>query len=140
MGIEGFEPSRLLKSTDFKSIVSTISPYPQRRYPDSNWRFTVLQSDAFPLGYIAFIYTRLIFTYINFIITIYTYIYMKLKTKKSVSKRIKNKNPIFIKKKANKSHLLRKKNSSQLRRLSESSLINIADIKAIKLMLPYYKK
>ena len=65
---------------------------------------------------------------------------MKLKTKKSVSKRIKNKNPIFIKKKANKSHLLRKKNSSQLRRLSESSLINIADIKAIKLMLPYYKK
>lgn len=64
---------------------------------------------------------------------------MKLKTKKAVAKRIKNKNPIFITKKANKSHLLRKKTSSQLRRLSESSLINITDIKIIKRMLPYYK-
>ena len=29
MGVEGLEPSRLIKSTDFKSVVSTIPPYPQ---------------------------------------------------------------------------------------------------------------
>lgn len=63
--------------------------------------------------------------------------HLKLKTKKSVAKRIKNKNPLFIKKKAYKSHLLRKKSSSQLRRLSTCSFIGISDIKTIKLMLPY---
>lgn len=29
MGVEGLEPSRLLRSTDFKSAASTIPPYPQ---------------------------------------------------------------------------------------------------------------
>lgn len=64
----------------------------------------------------------------------------KLKTKKSASKRIKNKNSLLIKKKAFKSHLLRKKTSSQLRRLSNSSLVDISDFKTIKSMLPYIKK
>ena len=28
LGVEGLEPSRPMKSTDFKSVVSTIPPYP----------------------------------------------------------------------------------------------------------------
>ena len=66
--------------------------------------------------------------------------HIKLKKKKSASKRIKNKNPLFIKKKAYKGHLLRKKNSGQLRKLSKPSFINVSDIRGIKLMLPYLKK
>lgn len=56
MGVEGLEPSRLLKSTDFKSVVSTIPPHPlfsTRRHPDLNWGIKDLQSSALPLGYAA---------------------------------------------------------------------------------------
>jgi len=62
---------------------------------------------------------------------------MKLKTRKSASKRVKVKKNCFNRKKAYKGHLLRKKNSKQLRRLSESSKISLGDEKAFKLMLPY---
>lgn len=54
MGIEGLEPSQLFELTDFKSVVSTISPYPRtRRHPDLNWRMLDLQSNALPLDYAA---------------------------------------------------------------------------------------
>ena len=43
-----------IRPTDFKSVVSTISPHPQtRRYPDSNWGIKNLQSSALPLSYTA---------------------------------------------------------------------------------------
>jgi len=61
---------------------------------------------------------------------------MKLKTRKSASKRVKKKN-CFARKKAYKGHLLRKKNSKRLRRLSESSQIHSSDVNAFQLMLPY---
>jgi large subunit ribosomal protein L35 len=62
---------------------------------------------------------------------------MKLKTRKSVAKRINKKGNIFLRKKAYKGHLLRKKSSSRLRRLSRPSIIHNSDIRALKLMLPY---
>ena len=57
MGSEGLEPSRLIKSSDFKSDVSTIPPRPlaRRRHPDLNWGMKDLQSKALPLGYTALI-------------------------------------------------------------------------------------
>jgi len=62
---------------------------------------------------------------------------MKLKTRKSTAKRIHKKGNIFIRKKAYKGHLLRKKSSSRLRRLARSSKIHNSDIRVFKLMLPY---
>jgi large subunit ribosomal protein L35 len=62
---------------------------------------------------------------------------MKLKTRKSASKRVKKKKNCFARKKAYKGHLLRKKNSKRLRRLSESSQIHSSDVNAFQLMLPY---
>jgi ribosomal protein L35 len=62
---------------------------------------------------------------------------MKLKTRKSVLKRIKvNKNFLFHKK-AYKGHLLRKKNSKHLHRLSLINIIHKSDIKNFYTMLPY---
>jgi large subunit ribosomal protein L35 len=63
---------------------------------------------------------------------------MKLKTRKAAAKRVKVKKNGFVRKKAYKSHLLRKKNSKQLRRLSESILIHKSDETSFSLMLPYF--
>jgi large subunit ribosomal protein L35 len=62
---------------------------------------------------------------------------MKLKTKKAASKRIKVKKNILERKKAYKAHLLRRKNSKQLRRLSQAVKIHKADLNNFSLMLPY---
>lgn len=62
---------------------------------------------------------------------------MKLKTRKAASKRVKAKKIGFIRKSAYKSHLLRKKNSTQLRRLSASTIIHSSDSNSFSLMLPY---
>lgn len=62
---------------------------------------------------------------------------MKLKTRKAAVKRIKVKKNGFARKKAYKGHLLRKKNGTRLRRLSESSQIHSSDSLAFSLMLPY---
>jgi large subunit ribosomal protein L35 len=62
---------------------------------------------------------------------------MKLKTRKSAAKRVKIKKNFLCRKKAYKSHLLRRKNSKRLRRLSEPSIIHSSDIKQFSLMLPY---
>lgn len=62
---------------------------------------------------------------------------MKLKTRKSTFKRINKKGNLFIRKKAYKGHLLRKKSSSRLRRLTKLSEIHNSDMRAFKLMLPY---
>jgi ribosomal protein L35 len=62
---------------------------------------------------------------------------MKLKTRKSVLKRVKVKKKFFLRKKAYASHLLRKKNSKRLRRLSEASKIHFSDFHAFSKMIPY---
>jgi large subunit ribosomal protein L35 len=62
---------------------------------------------------------------------------MKLKTRKAAIKRVKVKKNCFSRKKAYHSHLLRKKNSKRLRRLSEASTINLSDFKAFSQMIPY---
>jgi large subunit ribosomal protein L35 len=62
---------------------------------------------------------------------------MKLKTRKAAAKRVKVKKNGFIRKKAYKSHLLRKKNPKRLRRLSESVMIHKSDFSSYSLMLPY---
>lgn len=62
---------------------------------------------------------------------------MKLKTRKSASKRIKIKKNCIIRRKAYKGHLLRRKNSKRLRRLSEAATIHKADIAVFNLMNPY---
>jgi large subunit ribosomal protein L35 len=62
---------------------------------------------------------------------------MKLKTKKSALKRIKIKKNGFERKKAYKAHLLRRKNSKRLRRLSESIQVLKSDLGSFSLMLPY---
>jgi hypothetical protein len=61
MGVEGLEPSRPIKSTDFKSVVSTIPPHPHNVYKikiKATPRFELgiedLQSTALPLGHIAY--------------------------------------------------------------------------------------
>ncbi len=62
----------------------------------------------------------------------------KLKTRKAASKRYKvtgNKN--FLRRHAYKGHLLMKKSNRQKRKLSQVTLVNESDTKAIKLMLPY---
>ena len=57
MGVEGLEPSRPIKSTDFKSVVATIPPYPHYITIKATPRFELgiedLQSTALPLGHIA---------------------------------------------------------------------------------------
>jgi large subunit ribosomal protein L35 len=62
---------------------------------------------------------------------------LKLKTRKSAAKRIKCKKNVFARKKAYKGHLLRKKNSKQLRTLSQPAQIHFADVKTFNLMIPY---
>ena len=62
---------------------------------------------------------------------------LKLKTRKSAVKRIKSKKNIFSRKKAYKGHLLRKKNSKQLRTLSQPAQIHSSDVKVFNLMIPY---
>lgn len=62
---------------------------------------------------------------------------MKLKTRKSAAKRIKQKKNFFARKKAYRAHFLRRKSAKQLRGLSQASKIHISDSKAISLMLPY---
>jgi large subunit ribosomal protein L35 len=62
---------------------------------------------------------------------------MKLKTRKSAAKRIKPKKNLLARKKAYKSHLLKRKNAKRLRRLSEPSQIHASDSKTFSLMLPY---
>jgi large subunit ribosomal protein L35 len=62
---------------------------------------------------------------------------MKLKTRKSAAKRVKVKKNCLARKNAYKGHLLRKKNSKRLRRLSSSSAIHSSDNNLFKGMLPY---
>lgn len=62
---------------------------------------------------------------------------MKLKTRKSATKRVLSKKNIFCRKKAYKSHLLRRKSSKRLRRLSEASVIHSSDVTAFSRMIPY---
>ena len=62
---------------------------------------------------------------------------MKLKTRKSAAKRIKNKKNYFARKKAYKGHLLRRKTTKQLRTLSQPAAIHSADSTNFSLMLPY---
>ena len=62
---------------------------------------------------------------------------MKLKTRKAAAKRIKVKKNGLQRKKAYKSHLLRRKDSKRLRRLSEPMQIHKADLGNFSLMLPY---
>ena len=58
LGVVGLEPTRLIKSTDFKSVVSTIPPYPHYLLIKATPRFELgiedLQSTALPLGHIAY--------------------------------------------------------------------------------------
>jgi ribosomal protein L35 len=62
---------------------------------------------------------------------------MKLKTRKAALKRVKVKKNFFCRKKAYKGHLLRKKNSQRLRRLSEPCKIHVSDSIAFSRMIPY---
>jgi large subunit ribosomal protein L35 len=62
---------------------------------------------------------------------------MKLKTRKSAAKRVKIKKNCLCRKKAYKGHLLRRKNSKRLRRLSEPSMVHSSDFSAFSRMLPY---
>lgn len=62
---------------------------------------------------------------------------MKLKTRKAAMKRVKIKKNYFARKKAYKGHLLRKKNSKQLRTLSQAEKIHYSDVAKFSLMLPY---
>jgi len=62
---------------------------------------------------------------------------MKLKTRKSAIKRVLSKKNFFCRKKAYKSHLLRRKNSKRLRRLSEASVIHSSDATSFSRMIPY---
>lgn len=62
---------------------------------------------------------------------------MKLKTRKSASKRVITKKNVFVRKKAYKGHLLRKKNSKRLRTLAAPSQVHSSDVAKFALMLPY---
>lgn len=55
---------------------------------------------------------------------------MKLKTRKAALKRVKPKKNCFSRRKANKSHLLKSKNSKRLRNLSRPAIINPSDKKS----------
>lgn len=61
---------------------------------------------------------------------------MKLKTRKSAAKRVKQKKNFFARKKAYKGHLLRRKSTKQLRTLSQPAKIHQADSRAFLLMIP----
>lgn len=61
---------------------------------------------------------------------------MKLKTRKSAAKRVKQKKNFFARKKAYKGHLLRRKSTKQLRTLSQPAKIHQADNRAFSLMIP----
>ena len=61
----------------------------------------------------------------------------KLKTRKSVLKRIQFKKNFLKRKKANKRHLLRKKSTKQLRTLSLKSKIHSSNKIKFYKMLPY---
>ena len=62
----------------------------------------------------------------------------KLKTRKAAVKRYKKTaNGNFLRHRAYKGHLLRKKSISQKRRLSLTLCVSPGDSKPIKLMLPY---
>ncbi len=62
---------------------------------------------------------------------------IKIKTKKATLKRIKKKKYILCRKKAFKSHFMRRKSPNQLRELSKSVKIHKSDKNNILLMLPY---
>lgn len=62
---------------------------------------------------------------------------LKLRTRKSASKRVKVKKTHFARKKAYKGHLLRRKTTKQLRTLSQPSKIHESDTKNFSLMVPY---
>ena len=61
----------------------------------------------------------------------------KLKTRKSAAKRFKVKKNCICRKKAYKGHLLRRKNSKRLRRLSEPGSVHPADFGTCSRMLLY---
>jgi len=62
---------------------------------------------------------------------------MKLKTRKSALKRVNPKKNSLARKSAYRGHLLRRKNSKRLRRLSEPNQIHFSDRKTFSYMLPY---
>jgi large subunit ribosomal protein L35 len=62
---------------------------------------------------------------------------MKQKTKKSAFKRIKICRSKLIRKKSGKAHLLIGKNKKRLRKLRQKILIDLADLKNYKKMLPF---
>ena len=62
----------------------------------------------------------------------------KLKTRKAAAKRYKKTAAgNFLRHKAYKGHLLRKKTIAEKRRLSSTLCVSVSDSKPIKLMLPY---
>ena len=61
----------------------------------------------------------------------------KLKTSKSAAKRFKIKKNCICRKKAYKSHLLRRKDSKRLRTLSAPSQVHDSDLVTVSYMLPY---
>jgi len=62
----------------------------------------------------------------------------KLKTKKAAAKRFSGTGTGKIKKmKSNKTHILGKKSPKRKRNLRKSNLVNKANIKSVKQMLPY---
>ena len=62
----------------------------------------------------------------------------KLKTKKAAAKRFRSTGTGKIKKmKSNKTHILGKKSPKRKRNLRKSNLVNKANIKSVKQMLPY---
>jgi large subunit ribosomal protein L35 len=62
---------------------------------------------------------------------------LKLKTSKAAAKRFSVKKNCISRKKAYKSHLLRRKNSKRLRTLSLPSQVHKSDTNKVHLMLPY---
>jgi len=70
--------------------------------------------------------------------TLYELVMPKLKTRKAAAKRYKiTGNKTFLRRHAFKGHLLMKKSNKQKRKLSQVVRLNLHDINAIKLMLPY---
>jgi large subunit ribosomal protein L35 len=64
---------------------------------------------------------------------------MKLKNNKSTLKRLKLKKGFFYRKKAYKNHLLRKKNSTRLRKLKKIEVINSSNKKFLLHLIRYKK-
>jgi large subunit ribosomal protein L35 len=63
---------------------------------------------------------------------------MKLKTRKAALKRVTMKKNVIARKKAYKSHLLRRKNSKRLRTLSAPAQIHKSDCAVFYRMIPYF--